>query len=107
MVPTVVQVENKWKTLVSVFKKAVNNTNKSGNETRRPPYYEEMGEIMGGSANVTPLANQSSSGNRDTAKENSEKTRGNTYLLQSLHLKTYLYGLKKMRRRRESERIED
>ena len=48
VVPTCVQVQNKWKALVNTYKKYTDEANKSGSGRKNvPAYYEELSEIYG------------------------------------------------------------
>ena len=56
VVPTDVQVQNKWKALVNTYKKYTDESNKSGSGRRaEPAYYEELSEIYGYRPNVKPF----------------------------------------------------
>ena len=55
--PTIDQVKNKWKALISSYKSFVDRSNKSGNGAETPPpYYNEISEVYGYRPNVAPVA---------------------------------------------------
>lgn len=54
--PTLSQVQTKWNTMVSAYKRVCDHNAKSGNNRRTCPFYNEIDAIMSGKANVSPVA---------------------------------------------------
>lgn len=55
------QVQGKWKTLVSSFKRTKDHNNKSGNERKTCAFQKELEQILEGNPSIKPIAISSSS----------------------------------------------
>ncbi|XP_025994845.1 uncharacterized protein LOC113004769 [Solenopsis invicta] len=53
---TLIQIENKWKTLERQYKKVISNNNKTGRGRITCSYQMELTEILGKSHKIVPLA---------------------------------------------------
>ena len=62
IVPTKVQVENKWKTIYNRYKKVTDHNNVSGNERKECPFYRELNDLFHNKPNVNPILTISSNG---------------------------------------------
>ena len=60
--PSVSQVESRWKSMTSTYRKTIDHNNLSGNNRITFRYYDKLSEIYGYRPNVQPLAISSASG---------------------------------------------
>jgi len=86
IVPSEKQVHSKWRNLKRTYIQHIDACNQSGSERKSPPpYFKEIGDVLGYKANVNPEFTISSDGDKkrknvetETVKENSAKKMKNT-----------------------------
>jgi len=78
IVPTKDQIHSKWRNLKRTYIQHVDASNKSGEGKRTPPpYFREIGDILGYKPNVNPQFTIDSSGNKRKKEEKEQEEQDN------------------------------
>ena len=71
--PSWKQCEGRWKTMNKAYRKTVDHNNRSGNDRKSCPYFEELDALQHDRPNVNPVATCSSSGLKRVTKRKREE----------------------------------